>query len=243
MGYTMNKVLGKLGSTGNRLLVVLLLLAGTFTAEAQTYHRPYRPYHRSSWQEDMYFGVRLGLNSGSLSFSGIDADKSTLTGMNVGVIGGICLTDETPLYFESGLLVTSKGVKVEPSRMADYGQITARLTYLELPLVFKYKIETVIDDFTVEPFFGGFLALGIGGKTKDFTTREKEGSFRRDGFSRLDGGLRLGCGVAYGNFYFDLSYDWGLANVARDNFKYLDYDDFDDKIRTKCLSATLGVNF
>lgn len=90
---------------------------------------------------------------------------------------------------------------------------------------------------TVEPFAGGFLSCGVGGKIKDFGQREAYSSFGddyTDNFRRFDGGLRLGCGLGLQNFYVEAAYDVGLANVGK--------DDFDDT-HTGNFNLTLGVNF
>ena len=117
------------------------------------------------------------------------------------------------------------------------------MTYLEIPVVFKYRFEEVSDDVCVEPFFGGFFAMGIGGKTKDFDNRVKRNSFGSGAYEHFDAGIRLGCGLGYRNLYAEMSYDWGLANIAQSNFNYLGYDSFDDTIRTRCLTLSVGLNF
>jgi hypothetical protein len=53
----------------------------------------------------------------------------------------------------------------------------------------------------------------------------------------------MGCGFQFEHLYLEVSYDWGLANVARNNFNHLGYDNFDDKIHTSTLSGTVGLNF
>ena len=55
-----------------------------------------------------------------------------------------------------------------------------------------------------------------------------------DGFSRFDGGLRLGCGIEYEFLYGELAYDIGLANISHDYF---------DTSHTGAFFVTIGVNF
>ena len=111
--------------------------------------------------------------------------------------------------------------------------MTYDLNYLEIPVVVKYKYE-IDDDLTIEPFAGGYFAAGVGGKIKDFAVREAQSSFRSDKFRRLDGGLRIGCGIGYDMFYADLTYDIGLANISHDTF---------DKARNRAVMLNFGVNF
>ena len=102
-----------------------------------------------------------------------------------------------------------------------------------MPLLMKYKIE-IDGRFSVQPFAGGYVAVGVGGKIKDFGQRQAYSSFDQEGFSRFDGGIRLGCGVQYDFLYAELGYDIGLANISQDYF---------DTSRTGSLFATIGVNF
>lgn len=210
--------------------VLLIAFLCATTTKAQNYYM----------SEDCYWGVRLGVNVGNLSFSGLDPDRGSLAGLNFGVVYGMPISDDMPIYFEPGLLITAKGVKVDANNKQE---IKSRLTYLEVPVIFKYRFEEVAEDVCIEPFLGGFFAMGVGGKTKDFELREKRNSFGSGAYEHFDAGIRLGCGLSYRNLYFDLSYDWGLANIAQSDFNYLGYDSFDDAIRTRCLTLSVGLNF
>lgn len=221
------------------------------SADAQTYRRgDYRRgrttslFGRSKNVIPMsYAGVRIGANIANLNFEGTHGvNKSSLAGLNLGVVGGYSLTPMSPIYLESGLLYTQKGV--EGSKGGE--DLKVNMHYLELPLVFKYRIDADpygYNNFNVQPFFGGFAALGFAGKTKDFGDREKVNTFGPNAFRAFDTGLRMGCGLEFQNFYAEVSYDLGLANVARSNFKHLGFDSFDDKIHTSTLTLTAGFNF
>ena len=110
--------------------------------------------------------------------------------------------------------------------------MTYDLNYLEIPAVLKYKYE-VDDHFSIQPQVGGYFAVGVGGKIKNFAEREAESSFKDANFRRLDGGIRIGCGIGYDMFYADLTYDIGLANICHDSF---------DKSRNGALQFNFGVN-
>lgn len=180
---------------------------------------------------NMYYGFRIGP-----SFSFVNSDDSRLdggdwqTGLNVGALVGLPLSRTVPLYLEAGLFYNEKGGR---KKLSSGKKMTYDLNYIELPIVLKY-IYPVDGHLTIQPFFGGYLACGIGGKIKNFEEREAFSSFSDDGFQRFDGGLRLGCGVGYDLFYFDLSYDIGLSNICHDTF---------DTSHNGCLSLNFGVNF
>lgn len=180
---------------------------------------------------NMYYGFRIGP-----SFSFVNSDDSRLdggdwqTGLNVGALVGIPLSANIPLYIEAGLFYNEKGGR---KKLASGKKMTYDLNYLQLPIVAKY-IYSPDGRFSIQPFFGGYLALGVGGKIKNFEDREAFSSFSDEGFQRFDGGLRLGCGVGYDLFYVDLTYDIGLSNICHDTF---------DTSHNGSLSLNFGVNF
>lgn len=226
-----------------RLMIAMLSLMLTVPMMAQygprtryrgSYVRPrthYTPARPSGYSPlDMYFGLR-----GGGAFSTVSSDDPLLdggsmrAGVNVGFVAGFQMVPSTPLYFETGLMYVEKGGegKYQGSKF------TYSLNYLEVPLLLKYN--GVVDrDLSIQPFIGGFLSAGVGGKIRDFGHRQAFSSFSDDGFKRFDGGIRLGCGLQYAHLYAEVGYDIGLANISRDSF---------DTSRTGSLFATLGVNF
>ena len=223
-------------------LAALMLSATAVQAQAyrnsryyneRTGHLDYSQRHNDSFfgRGANYYGLRIGP-----SFSTVNSDDKTLdggdsqTGLNIGAVVGFSLTDQAPLYLETGLMYTEKGGKKD----IDNGKkMTYDLNYLELPVVVKYAIN-VDGHFSVQPFAGGYLACGVGGKIRNYNERVAESSFSKKYFQRFDGGLRLGCGVGYDMFYADLSYDLGLANICHDEF---------DRSHNGCLTLNFGVNF
>lgn len=224
------------------LLSAMMLMMST-TASAQFYPdgRPIHPSKRAAYYGqtrysvlgDTYAGLRFGLSVGTVNSDSpyLDGNKAR-AGVNAGIAVGTRLTPTIPLYLESGLYYTQKGGKSE-----SHGEkFSYSLDYLELPIVFKYKAP-LGGGVTVEPFLGGFVACGVAGKIKDYQYREAYSSFSddyRDNFNRFDGGLRVGCGLAFDRLYLEAAYDIGLANVGKDAF---------DDTHTGCFNLTLGVNF
>lgn len=226
-----------------RLIITALAVAALLApAEAQDY-RYSRYYNYDTGRLDygrhdsglgtgnMYYGFRIGP-----AFSSVNSDDPSLdggkwqTGLSIGALVGLPLSQSVPLYLEAGLQYTEKGGR---KRLSSNKKMTYDLNYIELPVVVKY-IYPIDRHFTFQPFFGGYLAFGVGGKIKNFEQREAFSSFSDDAFQRFDGGLRLGCGVGYDLFYMDLSYDIGLSNICHDTF---------DTSHNGCLSLNFGVNF
>lgn len=226
------------------ITLALLVLALVMPATAQSYYES-RYYNHStgrldygvgnSWLDsgDMYYGLRIGP-----SFSKVNSDDPELdggnwqTGLNLSVIMGIPLTSEMPLYIETGLSYTEKGGKKNVTSL-EGKKMTYDLNYLEIPIVLKY-IYDIDGHFTVQPYFGGYLACGISGKIKNYGKREAFNSFSDDAFQRFDGGLRFGIGAGYEMFYADLAFDLGLSNICHDMF---------DTSHNRSLTLNFGVNF
>ena len=146
--------------------------------------------------------------------------------MSVSAFG---LSYRAPLYLETGLYYTQKGGKGK----IDGSRFTYNLDYLEVPLLLKYDCR-VDRDVSIQPFLGGYVAAGVGGKIKDFGHRQAYSSYDDDAFNRFDGGIKVGCGFQFNYLYAEVGYDFGLSNISRDYF---------DDAHTGSLFATIGVNF
>lgn len=183
--------------------------------------------------KDYYVGLRVGLNVATVhsDVRHLDGNRAK-AGLGFGVVGGYQLAPDIPLFLESGLLYMEKGGK---GRFDGYS-FTYGLNYLELPLQVKYGIEIDAgdNDLSVQPFFGGFLAQGVGGKIKNYDVRETARSFSNEAFQRFDAGLRLGCGVLFNHLCLELGYEFGLVNIFHDDF---------DSSHTGNFFVTAGVNF
>ena len=223
-----------------RIMIAMLSLMLTLPMMAQ-YGRPRNygsTYGRSSYSRptyrhnpvNSYVGFRIGG-----AFSTVNSDDKYLdggtmrSGLNVGVVAGFQVAPHAPIYFETGLSYVEKGGKGS----YDGSKFTYNLDYLEVPLLLKYDCR-VDRDLSIQPFIGGYLAAGVGGKIKDFGHRQAYSSFDDDAFQRFDGGIKLGCGVQFNYLYAELGYDIGLANISRDYF---------DDAHTGSLFATIGINF
>lgn len=226
-------------------MMFLWMAAMLFSVSASAQYYPYGRYnsHKSHSRYvqhprhdrigDSYGGLRLGLSLANVNSDSpyLDGNKMR-AGVVAGLVGGTRIAGYTPLYLEAGVLFSQKGGKCESGGE----KFTYTLDYLEVPLVFKY-IADLGGNVTIEPFVGGYAALGVGGKIKDYQYREAYSSFGdkyNDNFKRFDGGIRVGCGFSFDQFYLEGAYDFGLANVGKDAF---------DDTHTGAFNLTLGMNF
>ena len=97
----------------------------------------------------------------------------------------------------------------------------------------KYGIK-VTDEIGVLPFIGPYFAYGVGGQNEYKIEGVKFKDSTYDYLNRNDMGLKIGCGAEYNMLYFEVAYQFGLANIS-------DNDDF--TIHANQLSFNLGVNF
>ena len=125
------------------------------------------PVYASRWRDykrDSYFGLRFGLNIPTVRYRGTGgiAQTEPLPRFHVGLVYGNKLGDGLPFFLETGLAYTEKGTEI--AETTDTGLRKTILRYMEIPVVLKYKINTNVDDFTVQTFFGGYMAFGVGGQ-------------------------------------------------------------------------------
>jgi hypothetical protein len=209
-----------------RIITLIMVIAFTIPSFAQfETNRGRSRYNRDDTER--YYGLRLGMNVASTSSESNAFDTNPRTGLVIGFAYGMQLSKHHPLWLEASLLYSEKGGKTHQ----DGDKVTYRLGYLQLPIVAKYGIN-MDDDLYLQPFFCGYLSVGITGKMKNYGTRESESVF--DNMKRFDGGLRAGCGLEYKMMYVEVGYDLGLANIAKDEF---------DNTKTRCFFVNLGINF
>ena len=206
------------------ILTLAVLLAIPSTAQIYKRYEPSR-YHREG--SEHYFGLRLGLNLSSISSENVDIDADYLAGLYLGGVYGIQLAYRAPVWLDLGLGYSEKGGIARPEGY----KMKYRLSYLEAPIAVKYSFD--VSDFRIQPFLGGYLAVGIMGKIKDYRLHDASKS-TFDSFRRFDGGLRLGCGAEYRMLYLEVGFDFGLANISKDDF---------DTARNRCFFFNAGVNF
>lgn len=210
-------------------------------------------------QLDDYTGIRVGYNAASLrtdlKYGNVTSEFTS--GISVGVVFGWQL-GHTPLIIEPGLYYSMKGGKLNGKYDAhalnsylDHGNTLSYINNVtmhnfEIPLVLKCDLPLTPDHYVkLQPFFGGFLSFGFGGKTKyeDAIGRDVYSTFGDDLFGSTDAGLRMGLGLAAGMFYLEAAYDLGLVNLPENKYNLMGFDDFSDSMKSNTISFSFGVNF
>lgn len=216
-----------------KLLASLLFATMALTVAAQGYRgNGYTVTRNSNYRDyrNIYWGLHLGA-----TLSGNPSDESRLDGskMRFGIVGGglvgMQVISNLPIYVETGLHYVQKG----GNKKDDNGKVSFSLEYLEVPIVAKYLVN-IGYDATFQPFLGGYMAYGVGGKVKDFAQEKEEDSFSDQNFKRFDAGLRGGFALQFSMTYLEAAYDLGLYNIGHNRF---------GSTRTSTVSVCVGVNF
>lgn len=176
-------------------------------------------------ESSLYYGIRLGANFSTLTGEYIDLD--TRVGMNLGGVIGIRVSDSTPIFLESGLYYASRGAKKDKETITTHN--------LELPILIKYGIQAT-DDIAVLPYIGPYFSYGLGGKYKFENANVVVKNDTFDYLNRFDMGFKIGCGAEYNKLYLELGYQFGVANLAKDN-------PTDESAHNGSLYVNFGVNF
>lgn len=175
-------------------------------------------------EEHLYWGVRFGVNFSSIS-GDLKADEGR-TGMTLGGVVGLRVTDSSPVFLESGLYYTQRGAnKLEGFQTADVPNVKSfdgHLNYLEVPVLIKYGVTTE-NNIAILPFLGPYFSYCVAGDT--------------DYLKRPDMGFKVGCGVEWNNLYLEALYQFGVVNICDYNNK----GDFSS--HGNAFGINLGINF
>lgn len=174
------------------------------------------------------FGVKGGINFANMTFStsGMDISPKSIVGFHVGPVADFELHES--LYFNTGLLYSLKGFKLE----FEGEGVTEQLNYLEIPLNIAYKFSTSeTTNFFIQA--GPYLGYALSGKNKmDGETVDVE--FGDGQMKRFDLGLGIGLGLELGPIVPSVSYQFGLANLS---------DDSDITVKNKVLQVSIAYMF
>lgn len=198
------------------------------------------------------YGIRAGFNLANMNMKYDGETVSDDLKMKPGFLLGP--TAEFPispaLSIESGLLLSTKGFKVEEKETFQTESYVYKsklnLLYLDIPVALKGKIN-VGENTNLFLSGGPYFAVGLSGTAKseysyNGETEKSEESIEwgsdpdEDDLRPLDIGLTFGGGVEYAAFQFGVYYDLGLMNISP-------YTDDGMKIRNRNLNFSLTYRF
>ncbi len=169
------------------------------------------------------FGVRGGLNFANMMIEDWGfGDKKMNPGFHLGATVAMPYTDA--ISFESGLMLSTKGLRVSETDGDDKYTVSINNYYLDIPVKVKYSA-AVNENMKFFGEVGPYIGLALSGKYKyketidgDTSTETDEIQFgtndEEDDFKRLDYGITLGGGVNVGIVEVGIHFDLGLANIS-----------------------------
>ena len=152
-------------------------------------------------EEHLYWGMRIGISAASIG-GDIEADEGR-TGMTLAGVVGLRVTENAPVFLESGLYYTQRGANKLKGLDVVHGK-QGHLNYFEVPVLMKYGISTE-NNIAILPFVGPYFSMAIAGDTKYL--------------KRPEMGFKIGCGAEWNNLYVEAAYQFGVTNIA----DYADY--------------------
>jgi len=212
------------------IVILVALVFGAITVSAQ-----------SSFMKKVNYGIEVGTNISSVNFSGrivdwelIDPQPEVKLGYQLGAFANYHFNDlfmvETGLSFMSkGYILPARTKSIEGIPIVKYRR-TGSAYYLEMP--FLFGVSYPIKELDIHLKIGPYIAYGVDGNVEIEKLSETVNSNMFGGdnlypFKRFDYGGKLVLGIDLWKVSFDVSYDFGLANLAN----------FDD---SKLSSTTLA---
>lgn len=193
------------------------------------------------------FGLKGGFNLANMLAKDDDYDSSDELKMNPGFHAGATmdfpLTDL--LSLETGLLFTTKGMKLDEEFLGMKVTANTNLFYLDVPVTLKAKYN--LGSVKIYGAIGPYVGMGLFGNVKGTVEYQGEKEtdtedIRRgsdeneDDLKRLDTGLTFGGGFEVGVIQIGISYDMGLSNISA-------YTENGATIKNKVLKFSLGYRF
>jgi hypothetical protein len=193
------------------------------------------------------FGIKAGLNLSNMLIKDDDEIYTDNSRMKPGFNAGATL--EFPIKgmfsFDMGLLLSTKGYKLD-EKLGNYETAsTIKLLYIDIPLTGKAYFN--IGGAKIYGAFGPYLGIGLSGEgkyevtingntTNETVTVDWGTDPVKDDMKRLDFGLTAGAGVEFNSIEIGMSYGLGFANISS-------YTDGGRKVSNRVLGISLGYKF
>lgn len=185
-------------------------------------------------------GVKLGIDFSALPNAGQVIDQvvrlnSVDTSSKVGVIGGgfVQFAFRGRLAFQPELLFVMKGVKLDEA--ANGGTVTARVNYLEFPLLVRYTAP--VSTGTAYALAGPSFGVKAGTSAQLDAGRQTVDQNIDSAIRSLDAGLTFGAGLERGRYLIEVRYTFGLTDTATDTYPHT------DSLKHRVFAILAGVKF
>ncbi len=191
-----------------------------------------------SFSQETKFGAKVGFNIAKLTGDFPSGTSSeVLTGLHIGVLAEIGINQK--FAFQPELLLSTQGGDIITTELYDGGDRekfsqTPKLTYLNLPLMFKYEVVKKLN-FEFGPQIGYLLSAKSDLEYSDTGNPQNNSSVEvdliKDGVylfggeyiqvdanaNRFDFGLNVGASYDFtSRFFVQARYNFGLSNLDKD---------------------------
>ncbi len=184
------------------------------------------------------FEVKSGVNLSTMLYKNVSGttysdDFQLASRFLIGITSEFSLNES--LSFESGLLYSTKGYKIDIKDFAiwqtgEYIDLyeNAILQYIEIPISIRFNKD--VNRIQIFGVLGPYVGIGINGNIhkKEYTSNpsggvDYVGIVKHKGkmgnnelWKRLDYGIQAGAGMIVKKMVLRINYSYGLANIAQD---------------------------
>jgi hypothetical protein len=160
-------------------------------------------------------GVKGGVSFANQKWtvSGTSVTLDSKLGFHFGLINDMLLSGS--FYIEPGVFFAQKGFKLSSSDSNGQGEVTLTLNYIDVPVIFIYKINAG-NNLKINLATGPVFCYGIGGTGKSSLGSGdiQFGSGADDDYKPLDIDMSIGGGIEFSNIQFCVAYNIGLSNIS-----------------------------
>ncbi|SMO39836.1 porin family protein [Solitalea koreensis] len=187
-------------------------------------------------------GIKAGLNLSKVStFTSNNGSTETNAttdykpGFHAGIYADLGIS--SILSFQPELQYSQKGYRSTYSVLGNVREISARYSYLDIPLLAKIKPQGTQGGFNLfaGPTVSFLLTQKYTETGKDFTVTSEDREINKDNFRKSDVGVVLGAGYDFGVFNLNAAYNFGLQKLDKYNN--------DVKARNQTMQVSIGAKF
>lgn len=195
-------------------------------------------------QKDI-FGMNAGMNISSISISGtfLNIEPSSKLGFRAGVSYQRLLLSSMPLYLETGIYFSQKGMIQKEKEI----KLELSLSHIQVPLLVNYHVK-LGSAFAIVPAIGIYYSYGINGNytfsgtsdnpelnyeaMNDYVVYGDKGELKRSNL-----GLRVGVGFDLKHINLTFGYERDILNTSKIE------DGVNDNAENKNKMLTLSVGY
>lgn len=201
-------------------------------------------------------GIKAGLNLSALQSSQEDfrpflgyevswvqeGTSNPVFGLDAGLFYTLQLSDAFNL--QPGLCFAQRGYQFDQTPLYNTNY-SLRINYIQLPVLFEYKLPL---NWSFSPFItaGPFTAVKLG-SNKKISISDKVITGDLPGVNTFDYGIVFGIGAEVdawdGQIIFDLSVNWGLANVMTQPDDFIRLPNDPGTVKTRVVMLMTGYRF